>query len=69
MSDLRGTATVSLAELAGTDLDGSLDVVSDRAFADDSHRAVGLECRIVGHTADSVTLAVTADIDPLVTEW
>ena len=68
MSDLHGTATVSLAELNSSDLDVFLDLVSERAFGDDHYRAVGLEYHIVGHTADGVTLTVSADIDPLAAE-
>lgn len=68
MAALHGTATVSLTELTGTDLDGFLDLVSDRAFSDDSYRAVGLEYEIVAHTVDAVTLKVSADIDPLADE-
>ena len=68
MADLHGTASVSLAELTGTDLDGFLDLVSERAFPDDSYRAVGLEYEIVHHTADGITLEVSAGIDLLATK-
>lgn len=49
-------------------MDGFLDLLSDRAFPNDSWRAVGLEYAIVGHTADGVTLQVSAGIDPLAIE-
>jgi len=49
-------------------LDGFLDLLSDRAFPNDSQRAVGLEYEIVDHTADGITLRVSADIDPLATD-
>ncbi|AOS94816.1 hypothetical protein AN480_27400 (plasmid) [Mycobacterium intracellulare subsp. chimaera] len=65
MAELHGTATVTLSELTTTDLDGFLDLLSERAFPNDSSRAVGLDYHIVAHTADSVTLNVSADIDPL----
>nr|AVN58588.1 hypothetical protein B5P44_p00293 [Mycolicibacterium sp. CBMA 213] len=65
MSDLQGTATVGLSELANTDLEGFLDLLSDRAFSEASYRAVGLDYRIIGHTADTVTLQVSAAADPL----
>ena len=68
MSDLHGSATVSLAELTGTDLDGFLDLLSERAFGDDGHRAVGLEYHVVDHTPEGVTLTVAANIDPLAAE-
>lgn len=68
MADLHGTASVSLTELTSTDLDGFLDVLSERAFPNDSYRAVGLEYAIVAHTADAITLQVSAGIDPPATE-
>lgn len=68
MSDLQGTATVNMSELTSTDLEGFLDLVSDRAFGKDSYRAVGLDYEIVGHSADSVTLQVSAGIDDLADE-
>lgn len=68
MSDLHGTATVSLAELTRTDLDEFLDLVSERAFGKDSYRAVGLEYHIGDHTPDGVTLKVSAGIDHLAGE-
>ncbi len=67
-SRLHGTATVSLAELTSTDSEGFLDLLSERAFTDDSYRAVGLDYQIVGHTADGVTLKVAANIDPRASE-
>lgn len=68
MADLHGTANVSLTELTSTDLDGFLDLLSDRAFPNDSYRAVGMEYEIVDHTADGITLQVSAGIDPVATE-
>lgn len=68
MADLHGTASVNLAKLTSTDLDGFLDLLSDRAFPNDSHRAVGLEYEIIDHTADGITLQVSAGIDPLAAE-
>lgn len=68
MSDLQGTATVSLSELTSTDLEGFLDLLSDRAFGEGSYRAVGLDYQIVGHTADTVTLQVSAGVDRLADE-
>lgn len=65
MAELHGTATLTLSEITRTDLDGFLDLLSERAFPNDSSRTVGLEYHIVDHTADSVTLNVSASIDPL----
>ncbi len=36
MAELHGTATVTLSELTTTDLDGFLDLLSERAFRNDS---------------------------------
>lgn len=62
---LYGTATVHLADVVADDLTGFLDRIAEYAFGpEDCDAAVGVEYQIVGFTAQTLTLEVSADRDP-----
>lgn len=62
---LHGTATVRLTDVVADDLDGFLDRIAEYAFGpEDCDAAVGVDYQIVGFTADTLALEVSADRDP-----
>ena len=62
---LFGRATVRLSDVVEDDLDAFLDRISELAFGpEDSTAAVGLEYQIVGFNDDTLTLEVSASLDP-----
>ena len=62
---LFGRATVRLDDVVAGDLDSFLDLIGELSFGpEDCAAAVGIDYTIVGFTAETLTLDVSADRDP-----